>query len=71
MRQTDITLDLSAIMKIENIAENWRAHGFVVIPGFLAAQEIDQLRRICDHVLEQVIEEEVRFCGPDARARVV
>ena len=47
-------------MKLEDIAENWRAHGFVVIPGFLAAQEIDELRRICDDVLEQAINEDSR-----------
>lgn len=44
-------------MIAEDIAETWRAHGFAVIPGFLAVQEIDQLRRICDHVLQQAIEE--------------
>jgi hypothetical protein len=44
-------------MTAEDIADNWRAHGFAIIPGFLAAGEIDQLRRICDQVLEQAIEE--------------
>jgi hypothetical protein len=47
-------------MKVEDIAEKWRAQGFAVIPGFLAAHEIDPLRRICDHVLQQAIEEDPR-----------
>lgn len=47
-------------MRVEEISADWRARGFVVIPNFLAAQEIDPLRRICDHVLEQSIEEDPR-----------
>ena len=45
-------------MKVRDIAKKWRAQGFVVIPGFLAAHEVDSLRRICDHVLQQAIEED-------------
>jgi hypothetical protein len=47
-------------MKLEDIAKHWRADGYAVIPGFLSAQEIDGLRRICDHVLEQAFEEDPR-----------
>jgi len=47
-------------MTSEDIAKHWRVHGFAVIPGFLSAEEIEPLRRICDHVLEQAIEEEPR-----------
>ena len=50
-------------MRVQDIADNWRAHGFAVIPGFLAAQEIDQLRHICDHVLDQAIEENSRLAA--------
>jgi hypothetical protein len=45
-------------MNLEAITENWRAHGYAVTPGFLAAQEVDRLRWICDHVLEQAVEED-------------
>jgi hypothetical protein len=44
-------------MTAADIADNWRAHGFAIIPGFLAEEETEQLRRICDHVLDQAIEE--------------
>jgi len=47
-------------MRAEETAESWRARGFAIIPGFLTAQQIDLLRRICDHVLEQSIEEDPR-----------
>jgi hypothetical protein len=47
-------------MRLQDIAENWRSEGFAVIPEFLAAHEIDILRRICDQVLEQSIEEDPR-----------
>ena len=47
-------------MELEDIAKHWRAHGYAVIPGLLTAQEIDRLRRVCDHVLHQVIEEDPR-----------
>lgn len=48
------------MMKVQDIAKKWRAQGYAVIPGFLAADEIDPLRRICDHVLQQAIEEDPR-----------
>ncbi|HVO95620.1 MAG TPA: phytanoyl-CoA dioxygenase family protein [Terriglobales bacterium] len=47
-------------MRAQDVAENWRAHGVAVIPGFLTAEEIDHLRRLCDHVLEQAIQENPR-----------
>jgi hypothetical protein len=50
-------------MKVQDIAEKWQAQGFAVIPNFLAAHEIGPLRRICDHVLQQAIEEDPRRAG--------
>jgi hypothetical protein len=44
-------------MTAEDIADNWQAHGFAIIPGFVPEEETEQLRRICDHVLDQAIEE--------------
>jgi len=53
MRQTDMTLDLSAIMKIENIAENWRAHELFSFPvsGLIAGakklkERPDEIKRV-------------------------
>jgi hypothetical protein len=50
-------------MKLEDIVKHWRAHGYAIIPGFLTAHEIDRLRRICDHVLEQVTGEDPRLAA--------
>ena len=50
-------------MKLEDVAKRWGAHGYAVIPGFLTASEIDRLRRICDHVLEQVAGEDPRLAA--------
>src|SRR5215210_4219059 len=47
-------------MRVDEVAENWRSQGFAIIRNFLSTQEINTLRRICDHVLEQSIEEEPR-----------
>ena len=44
-------------MQLETIAENWRRSGVVILPDFLQQPEIDELRRICDHVLEQILAE--------------
>jgi ectoine hydroxylase-related dioxygenase (phytanoyl-CoA dioxygenase family) len=44
-------------MDIEQTAKDWNDCGVVVIPGFLDQPEITELRRICDHVLEQAIAE--------------
>jgi hypothetical protein len=47
-------------MQINKIETAWRARGIVVIPGFVDAQEVEALRRICDDVLEQSIVEDQR-----------
>jgi ectoine hydroxylase-related dioxygenase (phytanoyl-CoA dioxygenase family) len=44
-------------MNIDQIAKDWTESGLVVIPGFLEQPEISELRRICDHVLQQAIAE--------------
>jgi hypothetical protein len=47
-------------MNLADIQENWRTRGYATIPGFLTPQEIHELRRICDDVLAQAIEEDTR-----------
>jgi hypothetical protein len=47
-------------MKRDDVGRKWRAGGYAVIPGFLPVPEIDEMRRICDHVLQQAIEEDPR-----------
>ena len=44
-------------MDFEEITKHWNESGLVVIPGFLDRWEIAELRRICDHVLQQAIAE--------------
>ena len=44
-------------MDFEQIAKDWSNSGLVIIPGFLDRSETAELRRICDHVLEQAIVE--------------
>jgi phytanoyl-CoA dioxygenase PhyH len=44
-------------MDFEEITKHWNESGLVVIPGFLDPWEIPELRRICDHVLQQAIAE--------------
>ena len=44
-------------MDFEEISKHWNESGLVVIPGFLDRWEIPELRRICDHVLQQAIAE--------------
>ena len=44
-------------MDFERRAKDWNDFGLVVIPGFLDQSEIAELRRICDHVLQQAIAE--------------
>jgi len=44
-------------MDFEEITKHWSESGLVVIPGFLDPLEIAELRRICDHVLQQAIAE--------------
>src|SRR5215475_10812103 len=44
-------------MDLEQIAKDWNNFGLVVIPEFLDWSEIAELRRICDHVLQQAIAE--------------
>jgi Phytanoyl-CoA dioxygenase (PhyH) len=44
-------------MDIELVTKKWNESGLVTIPGFLEPPEISELRRICDHVLEQAIAE--------------
>ena len=44
-------------MDFEEITKHWNESGLVVFPGFLDRWEIAELRRICDHVLEQAIAE--------------
>lgn len=49
-------------MDFEEINKHWKNSGLVVIPGFLDRLEIAELRRICDHVLQNAIAE-----APDRR----
>ena len=44
-------------MNLEQIAKNWKDFGLVIIPGFLDPSEVGELRRICDHVLQETIAE--------------
>ena len=44
-------------MDFEEITKDWNESGLLVIPGFLDPLEIAELRRICDHVLQQAIAE--------------
>ena len=44
-------------MDFEQIAKDWSNSGLVIIPDFLDRSETADLRRICDHVLEQAIVE--------------
>src|SRR5215475_14107919 len=44
-------------MDLEQIAKDWNHSGLVIIPAFLDRSEIAELRRICDHVLQQAIAE--------------
>lgn len=44
-------------MDFEEITKHWNESGLVVFPGFLDRWEIAELRRICDHVLQQAIAE--------------
>src|SRR5262245_21614995 len=44
-------------MDLEQIAKDWNSSGLVIIPSFLDRSEIAQLRRICDHVLQQALAE--------------
>jgi hypothetical protein len=44
-------------MDFEEITKDWNESGLLVIPGFLDPLEIAELKRICDHVLQQAIAE--------------
>ena len=44
-------------MNFEEITKRWNESGLVVFPGFLDSLEIAELKRICDHVLQQAIAE--------------
>jgi Phytanoyl-CoA dioxygenase (PhyH) len=44
-------------MDFEEISKHWNESGLVVIPGFLDPLELAELKRICDHVLQQAIAE--------------
>src|SRR5215471_20382550 len=44
-------------MDFEQVAKDWNNTGLVVIPTFLDRSEIAELRRICDHVLQQALAE--------------
>jgi len=41
----------------EQVAKDWNNSGLVIIPTFLDRSEIAELRRICDHVLQQALAE--------------
>ena len=44
-------------MDVEQIIKEWNNCGVAIIPRFLQPSEMTELKRICDHVLEQAIAE--------------
>lgn len=50
-------------MQLDQITSQWSRNGYVIIPNFIGIQEILALQNICDHILEQVIDEEVKAKG--------
>lgn len=50
---------------LATIAQTWQQQGFCILPGFLEAIAIEQLRTICDRILQQWIEQSAQ---PDQAA---